>query len=57
MHLTLAQSFPLVSTLVAGWLMVKIAVAKGAVKVKQADRCAACGTRRDRGQCRCTTGK
>ena len=37
MHLTLAQAFPAVSTLVAGWLMVKIASAKGVVKVRQAD--------------------
>jgi hypothetical protein len=55
MHLTLAQAFPAVSTLAAGWLMVKIAGAKGVVKVRQADRCASCGRRRDRGQCHCTT--
>jgi hypothetical protein len=55
MHLTLAQAFPAVSTLAAGWLMVKIASAKGVVKVRQADRCASCGRRRDRGQCHCTT--
>jgi hypothetical protein len=55
MHLTLAQAFPAVSTLAAGYLMVKIASAKGVVKVRQADRCASCGRRRNRGQCQCTT--
>jgi hypothetical protein len=55
MHLTLAQAFPAISALAAGWLMVKIAGAKGVVKVRQPDRCASCGRRRDRGQCRCTT--
>jgi len=54
MHVTLAQALPTVSTLAAGWLMVKIASAKGVVKVRQADRCASCGRRRDRGQCHCT---
>jgi hypothetical protein len=53
--MTLAQAFPWVSTLAAGWLMVKIASAKGVVKVRKADRCASCGRRRDRRQCRCTT--
>jgi hypothetical protein len=55
MHVTLAQALPAVSTLAAGWLMVKIASSKGLVKVKQADRCASCGRRRERGQCHCTT--
>jgi len=57
MHLALAQTFPAVSSLAAGWLMVKIASAKGVVKVKEADRCASCGRRRDRGQCHCTTNE
>jgi hypothetical protein len=56
MHLTLAQSFAGISTAAAGWLMVRAGTAKGALQVKVADRCAACGRRRRRGLCACAGG-
>jgi hypothetical protein len=56
MHLTLAQSFAGISTAAAGWLMVRAGAAKGALQVKAAERCAACGRRRRGGLCGCTGG-
>ena len=53
MHLTLAQSFAAISTAAAGWLMVRAGTAKGALTVKVADRCAACGRKRRGGLCAC----
>ena len=53
MHMTLAPSFVGISTAAAGGLMVRAGTAKGALQVKVADRCAACG-RRSRGRlCSC----
>jgi hypothetical protein len=56
MHLTLAQSFAAISTAAAGWLMVHAGAAKGALRIKTADRCASCGRLRSRGRCSCTNG-
>jgi hypothetical protein len=53
MHLTVAQAFPAVITLAVGSFMVRLAALKGAVKIRQPDRCASCGRRRDGSPCRC----
>jgi hypothetical protein len=54
MHLTLAQSFSAVSTVAAGWLMVKLGGSKKMLSFRPPDRCAACGRRQNRGRCLCT---
>jgi hypothetical protein len=56
MHLTAAQAVAWVATAAAAWLMVRAGAAKGAVRVKVKSRCAACGRRRNRGLCPCTSG-
>jgi len=53
MHLTLTQSLAAISTLGSGWLMVRLGAAKGALKIRQAERCAFCGRRRTHGRCSC----
>jgi hypothetical protein len=53
MHLTMAQTFSAVSTFAIAWTMVRLGVSKGALHVKVADRCAACGRRRTRRRCPC----
>ena len=53
MHFTIAQSFAAVSTGGAAWLMVRAGAAKGMLKIKAPERCAACGRRRAGRACRC----
>jgi hypothetical protein len=55
MHLTIAQSFSAVSTAAIAWLMVRLGASKGALQVKVADRCAACGRVRTKGRCPCSS--
>jgi hypothetical protein len=57
MHLTLAQSISAISTVAAAWLMVRAGTAKGALRVKEPSRCAACGRRQVRGRCLCASGR
>jgi hypothetical protein len=57
MHYTLAQSFTAISTLAAGWLMVRAGAAKKRLVVRKSPRvCPSCGRRRVDGRCRCTDG-
>jgi hypothetical protein len=53
MTLTLQQSLAMISTGVAGWLMLRAGTAKQRV-VYKVSRCAACGRRRQGGPCPCT---
>jgi hypothetical protein len=53
MHFTLAQSLAAASTAAAAWLMVRVGAAKGALKIRTPERCAACGRHRTRRACRC----
>ena len=55
MHMTMAESFSVVSTLAVAWMMVRLGSTKGALKVKVAERCAACGRKRTHGRCPCTS--
>jgi hypothetical protein len=54
MHLTLAQTFGMVSSLGCGWMMVQLGVGKRQLRHKTPARCASCGRRRTRGLCPCT---
>jgi hypothetical protein len=53
MNLTLQQSLAMISTGVAGWLMLRAGTAKRKV-VYKVSHCAACGRRRRAGRCPCT---
>jgi hypothetical protein len=57
MHLTMAQSFSAISTVAVARVMVRLGAAKGALQVKVADRCAACGRKRTHGRCPCAGGE
>jgi hypothetical protein len=57
MHLTMAQSFSAISTVAVAWVMVRLGAAKGALQVKVADRCAACGRKRTHRRCPCAGGE
>jgi hypothetical protein len=54
MHMTMTQSFSLVSTVAVAWVMVRLGASKGALRIKVADRCAACGRKRNHGRCPCS---
>jgi hypothetical protein len=54
-HLTLQQSFAMLSTGGAGWLMLRAGTAKRRIEFKRSrSNCAACGRRRGARGCRCT---
>jgi hypothetical protein len=54
MQITFAQSIVWITTLAGGWAIVRAGALKGAFKVKEPARCAACGRRMVRGHCPCT---
>jgi hypothetical protein len=54
MHLTMATSFAVVSTVAVGWMMARAGAAKGALTLRTPRRCASCGRLRSSRPCRCT---
>ena len=56
MDLTLTQISSAVSAAAAAWLMLRAGAAKGALTIRTSKACPACGRRRERGRCRCSSG-
>ena len=54
MHVTLAQTLQWVAVGGGAWAIVRAGAAKGVLKPKAPDRCAACGRQKVRGACPCT---
>jgi hypothetical protein len=54
MHLTLVEVFPAISVAAVAWLMIAMSDARGLARLKAPARCAACGRRRTKRQCRYT---
>jgi hypothetical protein len=54
MHLTMATSFAVVSSVAVGWMMAQAGAAKGALSLRTPRRCASCGRRRGARACPCT---
>jgi hypothetical protein len=57
MHLTMATSFAVVSSVAVGWMMAQAGAAKGALSLRTPRRCASCGRNRGARACRCTNVK
>jgi hypothetical protein len=57
MHLTSSGAFAAISTVSVGWLMIRAGSAKGLLRIRVENRCAACGRRRKHGRCPCITGR
>ena len=55
MQLTLSQAVAMATTVGAGWMMIRVATVKEALRLRAPARCASCGKRMTGRRCTCTS--